>query len=395
MHDMNAAEAAALAYVWGLPLVTMHRTRVRHRADPGLARRDRLSTAVDRDVVAPNNDTLYASGWFDLGDGDVWIDVPPTDGRYWSVMLLDAYTHVQYVSRRTHGSAGARVRVTFDPAATSSGDVVAIGTRTLWALSRVVVHGPGDLQAARALQAGIGVRHTADAAVGRRTPTEIRPVPFGSFVDELAAAVAVDPPGATHAAMPAAVGALLDDPPSAAAVADGIEEGRRRIAAAHGGADRSVNGWGTRVRGADFGDDIVYRAAFAATSLGGHLPVENRSYSRVVDGARPTVLRLGPDTTPPVRGFWSLTVYGPDLFFVPNRIDRYSIGDRTPGLVRSADGGLEIELAADVQGPVANWLPTPSGPYVLSLRAYEGAPEVVDASWFPPDLCPRPRSAPA
>jgi hypothetical protein len=391
MHHMNPVEAVALAYVWGLPLVTMHRTRLRHGADERLARRDRLSTAADRDVVAPNNDTLYASAWFDLADGDVWVDVAPTDGRYWSVMLLDAYTHVRYVSRRTHGSAGARVRVTLDPAGGSVGGCVGIGTRTLWVLARVVVHGPADLPAARAVQAGIRVGVPGSAGARPITP-EVRPA---SFVDELAAAVAVDPPTADHAPMPAAVAALLADPPPAAAVAAGVELGRQRIADARGGADRSANGWGTRLRGADFGGDIVYRAAFAATSLGGHLPVENRSYSRVVDGSTPALLCFGPGAAPPVRGFWSLTVYGPDLFFVPNRLDRYSIGDRTPGLVCAADGSLPIELSPEPTGPASNWLPTPAGPYVLSLRAYEGDATVVDATWFPPDLCPRDRSAPA
>jgi hypothetical protein len=391
MHDMNPVEAVALAYVWGLPLVTMHRTRQRQGADAALARRDRLSTAADRDVVAPNNDTLYASGWFDLAGGDVWIEVAPTDGRYWSVMLLDAYTHVRYVSRRTHGSAGCRVRVTFDPGAVPAGDDrVGIGTRTVWVLSRVVVDGPDDLPAARAVQAGIRVRAAVGGSGARPIPAAGAPA---SFVDELAVAVAVDPPAAIHAPMPAALAALLAEPsPPADVVAAGVERGRQQIAAARGGADRAANGWGTRVRGADFGDDIVYRAAFAATSLGGHLPVENRSYTRLGDGSRPAVLRFGPGAAPPVRAFWSLTVYGPDLFFVPNPIDRYSVGDRTPGLVLAPDGSLSIELAPEPSGPPSNWLPTPAGPYVLSLRAYEGEPPVVDARWFPPDLSPRPRS---
>ncbi|HEX6569018.1 MAG TPA: DUF1254 domain-containing protein, partial [Acidimicrobiales bacterium] len=82
-------ETAADACVWGYPLVAVHRARAAHPqgAGGGMVARQRLSTAADRTVVAPNNDTLYASGWFDLGAGDVIVDVDPMDrrDRYWSV----------------------------------------------------------------------------------------------------------------------------------------------------------------------------------------------------------------------------------------------------------------------------------------------------------------------
>ena len=117
MTERSEVAAAADAYVWGYPLVTMHRTCAAHGGvGRGLVAMDRLSTAADRTVVAPNNDTLYASGWYDLRTGDLTVDVGAMDpGRYWSVMLLDAYTHVAYVCRRLHGCDGAHVRVTHDP----------------------------------------------------------------------------------------------------------------------------------------------------------------------------------------------------------------------------------------------------------------------------------------
>ena len=114
------SELAAGLYVWGHPLVVMHRTRALHcsRGGPGILRhRLELATARDRTVVGPNNDTLYSSGWYDLRWGDLQIDIPPMDhpDRYWSVMLLDAFTHVTYVSRRQYGVDGASVRLTYDP----------------------------------------------------------------------------------------------------------------------------------------------------------------------------------------------------------------------------------------------------------------------------------------
>jgi hypothetical protein len=410
-------ERVADAYVWGLPLVVVHRTCALHGGvGRGMAARDRLATPADRTVVAPNNDTLYASGWYDLRAGDLVVEVGPMDtpGRYWSVMLLDAYTEVGYACRRIHGTAGARVRVTYDPAAGPAADppvrspdgsadavgapavapevapeVIALGTPTVWVLARVLVAGPDDLPAARAALASITVRESFRGRAERPGVRRAARTGGGGFLGELAAALEVDPPAPWHPAPPEGLDDLLAAPPDPEVVAAGLARGKATVAASRG-VDRRRDGWGTRSRGAAFGGDVAYRAAFAQVSLAGHLPAENRSYVRGFDGSAPAVLRFPPGGEPPVDGFWSLCVYGPDLFFVDNAIDRYSVGERTPGLLRDADGGLSIVLGADrPSGPAAgNWLPTPAGPCVLSLRAYEGRPPVVAADWFPPGLVP-------
>jgi len=570
---VRTAEAAdvADAYVWGLPLVTMHRTCAAHGGvGRGMVRRDRLATAADRTVVAPNNDTLYASGWFDLRAGDLTVDVGAMDtpDRYWSVMLLDAYTGVHYVCRRLHGTAGTRVRVTHDPTAGAPADlpvrppdgdadtvgrpagvtgaptgspgsrpaattlaatgrgvtatpaprtaaaslgagvavtdaaqagaadpgvgtvggagvavagaggaqvdgaapgagtvggagvgvagaggaatgaaaggvqadaaglgaavtggagggvtgarvvavgdaqadgadrgagttgavgagamgagVLAMGTPTVWVLARVLVAGPDDLPAARAALAGISVEQRFWRRAGRNDVLPAARTPDPDFLAELRAALAIDPPAPWHPAPPAGLERLLSDPPAPVDVATGIERGKVLVARS-GGVDRWGNGWGTRSRGAHFGDDVAYRAAFAKVSLAGHLPAENRSYTRAFDGSAPAVLRFPAGAEPPVDGFWSLCVYGPDLFLAANPLDRYSIGDRTPGLQRDPDGGLTITIGADRpsgSAAAANWLPAPPGACFLALRAYEGRPAVVEATWFPPGLQP-------
>ena len=201
------------------------------------------------------------------------------------------------------------------------------------------------------------------------------------------------PPAPWHPSAPPGLTGLLADPPPPDVLAAGVAAGEARLTAAGGGIDRTGNGWGTRSRGAAFGDDVAYRAAFAKYSLAGHLPAENRSYSRVIDGRRPAVLRLAAGE-PPVAGFWSLTLYGPDMFLVDNEIGRHSIGDRTPGLCREPDGSLAVTIGHDSPAGTANWLPAPAGPCVLVLRAYEGAASVVAATWFPPDSRTTPGSPP-
>lgn len=391
--------AVADAYLWGYPLVAVHRARRAHRGPAGtLAGPGRLATAADRAVVAPNNDTLYASGWFDLEAGDVVVDVAPLDppDRYWSVMLLDAYTHVAYVCRRLHGTGGAQVRVTLDPAtppARGAAEVVPMATPTLWVLARVLVDGPADLDAARVALSRIRVHQPGTGDRPARPSTGDGHDPGGrhratAFFAELRAALAVDPPGRWHPPLPPAAAGVLAAPPPDSVLAAGARLAEARMGDSGRGIDRAGNGWGTRSRGAAFGDDVAYRAAYARFSLAGHLPEENRTYSRVVDGRTPWVLRFPPGGEPPVDGFWSLSAYGPDMFFVDNPLRRFSVGDRTPGLRREPDGSLAVTVAHRPPGATANWLPAPAGPCVLALRAYEGRPEVVDATWFPPDLVP-------
>jgi len=386
---VTPVDTAAATYLWGLPLVTVHRTR-RRAPGEGLVARPDLATPSDRAVVAPNNDTLYASGWFDLGAGDLVVDVGPMDhpGRYWSVMVLDAFTHVAYVCRRLHGTVGTSVRLVLDPAAGPPPDapapVLPVASRTVWVIVRVLVDGPRDLAAARDALARVRVGHASGPHPGPPRLPGSRAGAAGFFAD-LRNALEVDPPAPWHPPLPDGARDLLDAAPADVLEAGAIEA-ERRLAARGGGADRHGHGWGTRSRGAAFGDDAEYRAAFARISLAGHLPAENRSYARPVDGTRPARLRFAPGGEPPVDGFWSLTMYGPDLFLAENEIDRWSIGDRTPGLRRDGDGGLSVLVGHERPDDVANWLPAPGGRGFLVLRCYEGRGPVVDAEWFPPAL---------
>ena len=161
----NDLSPAAEAYVWGFPLVSVHRTRLMlcSRVDSGSMNHiDDLATPKDRGIVVPNNDTLYSSAWYDLRYGDLMIRVPPMDHpqRYWNVMILDGYTHVAYVCRRHHGTQGTEVRVTLDPSQPPANDdsaVITVGTPTAWVIIRVLVESPEDLAAARRLQRRIEV----------------------------------------------------------------------------------------------------------------------------------------------------------------------------------------------------------------------------------------------
>ena len=95
------------------------------------------------------------------------------------------------------------------------------------------------------------------------------------------------------------------------------------------------------------------------------------------------------DPPPPAEAFWSLTMYDtPRYYLVANPIDRYSIGDRTPGLRTNGDGSVTIYLQADAPDgdKASNWLPTPPGTFRPILRMYEPGPSVLDGSYPLPKI---------
>jgi hypothetical protein len=89
---------------------------------------------------------------------------------------------------------------------------------------------------------------------------------------------------------------------------------------------------------------------------------------------------------PPVRAFWSLTLYGSAGFLVPNAAHRYDIGSER-GFVRRGDGSVWIVIQRDrPTEPAINWLPAPAGQFHLALRLYWPTPAVLSGGWAPPPL---------
>lgn len=163
------------------------------------------------------------------------------------------------------------------------------------------------------------------------------------------------------------------------------------------GRQTFINGWSSpRANLGDYGQDYVYRAIVALQGLGA-LPVAEAMYMKAAgdDGsgtfAGEGLYRLTLPAQLPLDGFWSLSMYEAtadgQFFFTDNPIHRYTIGDRTKGLQRNADGSLDIWIGRSDPGgdKTANWLPAPAaGPFALYLRAYLPKAEMLDGRFrFP------------
>lgn len=89
---------------------------------------------------------------------------------------------------------------------------------------------------------------------------------------------------------------------------------------------------------------------------------------------------------PPVKGFWSLTLYDAEHFFHPNPQNRYSLGTKNKTLKYNADGSLTLYAGASSPGAgkESNWLPAPNGPFSLYIRAYWAEQPILNRQWTPP-----------
>jgi hypothetical protein len=159
---------------------------------------------------------------------------------------------------------------------------------------------------------------------------------------------------------------------------------------------KDEQGWAFTTRTGIYGTDYLMRALVTAIGLGANRPqdavyptsmkdAEGRKYS----GANKYVMHFPKGQLPPVTGFWSLTMYNSEYFFVANPLNRYSISARQ-NLKSNPDGSTDLYIQNESPGKdkESNWLPAPAGDFVLMLRMYwpnEKSPSIINGTWkIPP-----------
>jgi hypothetical protein len=155
------------------------------------------------------------------------------------------------------------------------------------------------------------------------------------------------------------------------------------------------NGWSIDLATGDYGTDYLKRAAIARFGLGANIAADAVYPSATSDaagnaliGTTSYTIHFAAGQTPPVRGFWSLTVYDQSGFLVPNPINRYSVGSET-GLAANPDGSIDILLQNAAPAALqSNWLPTPAGAFNLTLRFYWPEQPILDGTYVIPPVEP-------
>lgn len=435
-EDHDSAEIEALArraYIWGMPLVEAAKIRekftlVQVPGDIALTpinsfkHRRTLAGPEMRVGVGPNNDTIYSLAWLDLSDGPLIVTAPDFGRRYYtfSINFADSSAE-QSLGQRTHGG---QLPPLFVHGPGYRGNVpagmldVPSPTRYVNVAGRFLIRSPNEYAQVNALQDQLAIIRWSDWRKGRRTPASspqpraLSRGPDGTppalgFFHQLGSVLqdwVVSPEERSFVNELGRLGlsqcnGFQPDRLSAAqirALRSGFELAREevRLASLRLGTER--NGWTTNYRGPRFAADYLLRAAVAKDQIFVAVPEEAiypvgrvDSEGRLLHGSNRYRIRFTPDDLPPVDAFWSVTAYDDNGFMIPNAIRRYSVGDRTEGLVKSSDGSITIELSKTppAEGDPVNWLPVAAdAPFYLMMRLYQPREVVLNQRWAPPPI---------
>jgi hypothetical protein len=434
----DAAAIAVDAYVYGYPLVTMDQTRrvgtnvvsaEDQRAPMGqFANLPTYPDASFRAITAPNANTLYSEAWLDLSKEPYVLSIPAEHGRYYLMPMLSGWTNVFAApGKRTTGTAAQRY-VIAGPQWNGSLNVpgaklIKAPTNMVWILGRTFAQETKqDIAAVNRLQreytlvplSAFGKPYTpaparVDPAVDMKTPIrdQVNAMDATTFFTRLAMLMKDNPPApadseivARMASIGIVAGHEFDATKLGADAADVLDDlpkrAQQRIVAA-AKAMRPVNGWLYATDLGSYGTNYDLRSYITFIGLGANLPqdaiyptTEVDATGQPLDGSRKYVLHFDKGAQPPVKAFWSLTMYDPQYFFVANALNRYQISPNQSPVTTNPDGSLDLYVQHDSPGAdkEKNWLPAPTGHFVLMLRMYWPGQSVIDASWKPPGVVP-------
>jgi hypothetical protein len=434
--EAYAAHVARDAFFWAWPLVNTYNRRLafakmteQRYVGPLLeAPLNRLTMLTDyvnpdeRNVACPNQDVVYGLGMLALDVSPVVVQVPDFGERFWVYQIVDLRTDSFVQLGKMYGTLPGFYLLA-GPG--WNGDVPKGITRVFRASSQTGLVAPrifqdDTAQDRRAIQnvlTGIAMYPLAEFD-GRMKITEwsklpkVAGAPHGEeetrwvlpekFFNELPKVLADAPPLPGEEARYAQVLAVL-------AASNGNARMQQTMIEAAKEADEKLvtplfhfrnygqqlpHNWSTISNESAFGTDYFTRTAVAKSNILVNSPNETKYFYQDLDatGARLNsagryTVTFAKDETPPVNGFWSLSIYNEHHFFIANPINRFSVGTKNQDLKLSADGSLTIYVQADPPADAtqrANWLPAPKGDFSLYIRAYWPKAATTDGSWTPP-----------
>ena len=431
------------AYIYGYPLVTMEMTRrvmtnvdkpEGTRAPMGqLVRMREYPSAEFRDVTAPNADTLYTTAWIDVGKEPWVLSLPDAHDRYYLFPMLDGWTNVfQVPGKRTTGTGPQTYAITgpgWEGKLPEGVKEYKSSTAIVWLLGRIYCTGTAeDYAAVHKLQDEISLAPLSaygkpyTPSPGKVNPaidmkTAVRSQVNALTADEyftLLAQLMKDNPS-SEADKPmlekmAKIGIVPGQPfdssklgpiaSEAFSLVPKIANEKIMLWMEEGifaGDMKLENGWIFTTKTGTYETNYLQRALITAIGLGANRPQdavyptsEGPSVLSSYTGEKKYVIHFPKGQLPPAEGFWSLTMYDKDYFFVPNPLNRYSISARQD-LKPNADGSVDLYIQNESPGAdkESNWLPAPKDRFILMLRLYwpnEKDPSILNGTWKIPQV---------
>jgi hypothetical protein len=425
-------------FLWAWPLVNVANRRAVNATVPEpmisggapAAPLNRLSMITDyiapdeRLVACPNQDVVYGGGPLALDISPVVIQVPDFGDRFWVYQIVDSRTDGFAKLGRMYGTQpGFYLFVGPGWKGETPKGITAIlrsTTSTGYVIPRIFMD---DTDADRtAIQPVINqiTMYPVSEFDGRMKIVDWKKVPNipaqGSgdeetpwvpprtFFDVLPHALADAPPmpgeESRYAQALALVEAAKAEPSLRKVIDDEAETADRQLIDPlfefrNWGVQLPFH-WSSTSNNAAFGTDYFTRTAVAKSNIFVNAPNETKYFYQDLDatggrlnGSKRYTVTFAKGETPPVNGFWSLTLYNDKHFFEPNAIKRFSIGTKNRDLKYGEDGSLTIHIQNEAPtDPLekANWLPSPKGNFSLYVRAYWPKVAITGGSWTPPGV---------
>lgn len=435
---VTPAETRAIAkeaYIYGYPMVDNYRIQYAYYVDENdpnfkatwnhIKSVGRVFTPADTAVQTPNSDTPYSMAGLDLRAEPIVISVPAIEKeRYYSIQMWDAYTYIAgYVGSRTTGNEAGNFMLAGPnwKGETPEGikKVYTFDTHFGMAAFRTQLFDPADIDNVKKIQAQYRMQPLS-AFLGTTPPPAAPAVDFIKpitpdeqktsleFFNLMNFVLGYSPTVPSEVALRerfatiGVEGGMTFDPAKLSPeMKTAIEQGRADAWEAFAGGVKELTA-GKITSGDVFGsreflkDNYLYRwlgtiGIYGNAKEEAMYPIYRAdSEGQALSGTNRYTLRFAPGQYPPVKAFWSLTMYElPSSLLVANPIDRYLINSpMLPDMKKDADGGLTIYIQNESPGKdkESNWLPAPKGPFATYMRLYWPAEAALDGSWTQPKL---------
>jgi hypothetical protein len=430
------ATVGRFAYIWGWPLVNNLNRALAVEKLPGPGRIGDVIPAAppgsismltdyisykEQFVTCPNQDTVYGAGYQRVDTQPVVIQVPDFGSRFFTYQIADARTDSFGGIGKQYGTkpgfyllVGPNWKGTTPEGITevihSPTDLVAIFPRVFQddtpedkaaiqpLLNQVMVYPLTEFN---------GKMKTMD---WKTTPAFPSPPSTGGetkwvvpekFFDELQIIMKQIPPLPGEESLYKSFQSILDaaakDPKLKQVLTQTALTAEKDLISPlfefHNNGKPVGNGWTSPSNGAHWGYDYLSRAATGKSNMYDNAPQETRyiytdfdSAGQQLDGAHAYTVTFPKGQTPPVDGFWSLTLYNKEHLFSPNALNRFSLGTKSKSMKLGDDGSLTLYVQNSSPGvdKETNWLPAPTGDFSLYIRAYWPKPDLAEGRWTPP-----------
>ncbi|MDR3616923.1 MAG: DUF1254 domain-containing protein [Candidatus Obscuribacterales bacterium] len=447
--EKQAHDIGVEAYEYAYPLVLLGLTRARALSGEEKSSSMSLNKFVhhrqfsqtgDHNVIRPNNDVLYSVAWVDVSKEPVVVSVPDTQERFYFLTMLDGWLEAfASPGKRVSGTQPGNFAIVgprWKGAIPAGVSRLNSGTNYVWIVGRIEAKGQADIASVNTIQNGLKItplsnyikasggaensgenesapangaksRESSSLECTTQAPSkQIADMSAERFFRNFAELLFSNPPHKEDAAFVAKLKLIGIEPGSefhfdklpaqtVASLESAVADAKAIIAERAKTIGVNENGWSVeRKIAGSYGTNYLDRAAVSMIGAGLNRlddaiypSCTTDSQGQPLLGANRYVIHFDKSQLPPVKAFWSISLYDAQGFCIGNPLGRTSLSDHDD-LKYGADGSLDIYVQHDDPGAdkQANWLPAPNDEFNLLMRLYWPKTTVLSGAWMPPSV---------